>query len=368
MSDGLSIGGTLAETTVPDLFRSMLRSSETGLISLDAIGRNDVVYFQDGKIVAATSTDADHGLAEILLRSGELDLQQYNRAMDRLVVSRRMGAVLVEIGLLEPHDLLRALEHQASAIVLNAMAYRTGSYTIDFSVDLPEDVIALPLGTERLVLDGVARIDTWSLIMRGISRLDRFLEVVPGAMSRGYALELTDEENHILSYFSEAQSIESVCARSYLSDFKTCRTLWGLVAVNLLQDAETAVVDEKRAAVESEYELEALVERYNGVFQQLFTMVFQRVGDHVYDFTDRVVSHLSPATLPYLSGMNLVNESRIDFDQLLNNLISSGSTDHGEIVETVLNEFLTGWVIEIRTEFGSEAETQAVRLTQTLRG
>ena len=43
--DGLSIQGTLAETTVPDLFRSLLRSSETGIVSLEAIGRNDVIYF-----------------------------------------------------------------------------------------------------------------------------------------------------------------------------------------------------------------------------------------------------------------------------------------------------------------------------------
>ena len=41
MSDSLSIQGTLAETTVPDLFRSLVRSGETGIVSLEAIGRGD---------------------------------------------------------------------------------------------------------------------------------------------------------------------------------------------------------------------------------------------------------------------------------------------------------------------------------------
>ena len=88
-------------------------------------------------------------------------------------------------------------------------------------------------------------------------------------------------------------------------------------------------MDEKRAAQQSEYELEAEVERYNTVFQKIFGIVFQKIGDHVYDFMDRVVLHLSPETLPYLSGMSIVNEARIDFDQLLNNLIASGSARPG---------------------------------------
>src|SRR5688572_19560499 len=138
MSDDLSIQGTLAETTVPDLFRSIVRSSETAVVSLEAIGRNDTIYFSEGRIVSAASTDPDVGLAETLLRSGELSIQEYNQAMDRVVVARRIGGVLMELGFLQPEDLTRAIERQASAIVLNAMRYRSGSYTIDFTSVVPD--------------------------------------------------------------------------------------------------------------------------------------------------------------------------------------------------------------------------------------
>src|SRR5438309_3719495 len=174
--DDLSISGTLSETTVPDLFRSLVRSSETGIVSLDAAGRNDVISFQEGKSIAAISSDPDMGLAETLLRSGDIDLQQYNSAMERVVVVRRIGAVLVEIGYLDSDELVPAVERQANAIVLNAMAYRTGGYTVEFTSNLPDGIIALPLSTERLILDGVRRIEYWPLIVRGIGRLDRILE------------------------------------------------------------------------------------------------------------------------------------------------------------------------------------------------
>lgn len=365
-SDDLSIQGTLAETTVPDLFRSIVRSSETAIVSLDAIGRNDIIYFHEGRIVSAASTDPDVGLAETLLRSGELNMQQYDHAMERTLVARRIGGTLIELGYLKPEDLTRAIERQASAIVLNAMRYRTGSYTIEFTSEFPEGIISLPLPTERLILDGVRAIEYWSLITRGVGRLDRVLETVPSIDTRTFQLELTDDETHVISLLSDPQSVEQLCARSYLTDFQTFRTIWGLLAVNLIQDAEVAAVDEKRAAVETEYELEGLVEKYNGVFQAIFALVFQKIGDHVYDFTDRVVLHLSPETLPYLSGMNFVNEGRLDFDQLLNNLYASGSRDHGTIVHGVLKELLFGWVYEIKSEFGGGLEAEVNRLADSL--
>ena len=77
--------------------------------------------------------------------------------------------------------------------------------------------------------------------------------------------------------------------------------------------------------------------------------------------------HLSPEVLPYLSGVNLLNEGRVDFDQFLNNLISSGSADRVHIVNDVLNELLYGWIFEIRTEFGAATEKEVIGMIDDLR-
>src|SRR5256886_3685925 len=368
MSEELSIQGTLAETTVPDLFRSLIRSSETAIVSLEGLGRTDVIYVYEGKIIFASSTDPDMGLGEILLRQGDLNLTQYNEAMEHLVTPRRMGALLCELGYLKPDDLSRAVERQANAIVLNAMRYRAGNYTIEFTSTFPDEIITLPLTTERLLLDGVQRIDFWSLIIRGLGRLERMLEQAPGADARSYTLELNEEEDHIHSLISEPATVQDVLARSYLANFISAKTLWGLLTVNLVQDAEGAAVIETRAGEESEYELAAMVERYNTAFQKIFALVFQKIGDHIYDFIDRVVLHLSPETLPYLSGMNMVNEGRIDFDQLHLNIVASGSENQGLIVHSVLHELLYGWILEVKSEFGGTSlEKDIIALVNKVR-
>jgi hypothetical protein len=368
MSEDLSIQGTLAETTVPDLFRSLMRSSETAIVSLEGLGRTDVIYVTEGKIIFASSTDPDMGLGEVLLRGGELNLQQYNQASERLITPRRFGALLVELGFLKPEDLSRAVERQASAIVLNAMRYRSGNYTIEFNPNFPEEIVTLPLSTERLILDGIQRIDFWSLITRGLARLDRILEQAPGSNARSYALDLNEEENHVFNLISEPTTIQDVVSHSYLSNFVSCKTIWGLITVNLIQDAQGAAVTETRAAEESEYELAALVQLYNTAYEGIFALVFQKIGDHIYDFIDRVVLHLSPDTMPYLSGMNLVNEGRIDFDQLLINLIASGSENQGLVVHTVLHELLYGWILEVKSEFGGTSlERDVIAMVQKVK-
>ncbi|HEX7707319.1 MAG TPA: DUF4388 domain-containing protein [Thermoanaerobaculia bacterium] len=368
MSDNLSIQGDLSETTVPDLFRTVIRSGETAVLLLESEGQKDTIYFLEGRLVYATTKDPDKGLAETLLRAGELDIEQYNSVMDRIVAARKVGSLLCELGYLMPDDLSRAVERQVDSIVLDAIAYRSGTYTMEFVPELPDETVTLSLQTERLILDGIRSIDSWSLIWRGVGRLERMLQHSPDADTRTFQLELTEDESHILALLSEPRSVEQLRTRSYLSNFLTFRTIWGLLAVNLIQDGQMTESEEVQTAAEIEYELEALVERFNGVYQQIFTRVFQKIGDHVYDFIDRVVLHLSPELLRFVSGMNFVNEGRVDFDQLLNNLFSAAAADRSRIVQAVLDGLLSGWVAEVRAEFaGQPLESEVVGLAEGLR-
>ncbi len=366
MSEELSIRGEIAETTVPDLVRSIVHGGDTAIMTLENADSDATIYFQNGRVVFASSSDRDLGLAELLLHDGDLDVQQYDNVLERMIVSEAMGAVLCEMGYLDPDALVRVLDRQATAIFHQACRYRRGTYTIEFVEALPESVPALPLVADRLLLDGIRTVDSWSTIRRGVGRLDRLLQQTESASIRSYQLELNADEMHVLDLLNEPQPVEVVCSRSYLSNFASCRTLWALLTVGLVGDVQSTS-DHRREAAAIEYELEGRVEKYNTLFQTIFGIVFQKVGDHVYDFMDRVVLHLAPATLPYLSGITFVNEGRLDFDQLFTNVIASGTRDHRAMVETVLSELLYGWIVEIKQEFGAEMEADIVRLANSVR-
>lgn len=365
--DDLSIQGTLAETTVPDLIRSMVHGGESGIVTLEGIQRHDSIYIDGGRITFATSSDPDLGLGEVLLRSGELNRRQYEEAMDRVAGTRSMASILLDLRYLQPDELMRAIERQVSSIVRRMFTFRTGGYTIEFTSDFPSEILSLQIPNERLILDAVAGIEHWSLIARGILKPGLMLCQAPGADSRIYHLDLREEETLVYSLLTEPLTVDGLCDRSYLSNFVTCRTAWALFTANLISERGGDQADERRSAVELELELEGEVERYNGAYQQIFALVSNEIGDHVYDFIDRVVTHLSPETAPYLSGISMVNEARVDYDQLLNNTIASGSADRKSIVMQVLNELLAGWIFEIRDEFKGRLDAQVGKIVGDVR-
>ncbi|MDX1584137.1 MAG: DUF4388 domain-containing protein [Thermoanaerobaculia bacterium] len=367
MNESLNIRGALEETTVPDLFRSLIRSHETAILTLEAESRHDMVFFEEGEIVAAGSSDPDLSVAAVLFQSGDLDLRQFNEANERISTDKSMSDILCDLGFLTPDELTYSEEKQVANIVEHAVRFRSGRYSIDFIPEIPSHLTRQRVDTERMILDAVRNVESWSLISRGLARFDRVaLRQAEGADARIFSLEVTEEEMHLYSSLTEPQTLEGLCERSYLSNFETCRTIWALWGINLIEAAEKGELIQQRAETEEELELEAIVERYNAVFMSLFATVHEEIGDHVWDFIDRVVRHMSPDRLPYLSGISFTNEARVDFDQLLNNLIASGLDDRMSVANDVLNQLLYGWIVETRQEFGARLQTRVDEIVAPL--
>jgi hypothetical protein len=366
MTEGLAIQGSLGETTVPGLIRQMMRGQETGILTLGKPDRQDKIYFIDGQIVFASTNDADYGVAETLLRSGDLSVDNYKTVLQKVGSAKRIGAVLCELGYLQADELLGAFERQVSMILMQTIGFRGGRYTIEFSSDFGAEVMTLPLKTERLVMDAIGKIEHWSLIARGLGDPERILQHADASDARLYHIEMNEDESHLLSLFTPPHSVRSVVEQSYLSNFVTCRIIWALQAVNLIEDS-SETVESQRAVTAGAFELESNVEKYNAAFQAIFRMLFQKIGDYTWDFVDRVVQHLSPEVRPLLSGITLVNEARVDFDQLMNNLIAAGVKNESETIYAVMNELLYGWVYEIKREFGSDLDLQVNQILRPLR-
>jgi len=367
MSEDFSIQGLLSESTVPDLFRSLVRSGETAVVTLATEQRQDEIFFIEGRIVSASTSDLDLGLGEVLLRGGEIDLAQYTDAQEKALSNRRIGAVLCELGHLAAEELARALERQVRHIVSDSVALRDGDFKVDFGREFESEIVQLPISTERLLLDAVSSIERWSLVARGVAGAGRRFSQAPSSDAKIFHLDLTEEESYLYSLLAEFLTIEQICERSYLSDFATCRLTWALLTANLVADSAPAELEFGKGAARQEIELEGEVERYNSTYQAIFKIVFQQIGDHIYDFVDRVALHISPELLPYLSGVNLINEGRVDYDQLFNNLVASGSTDHPKVVRSVLDELLYGWMVEIKREFGTKLGPDVDRIVDALR-
>jgi hypothetical protein len=363
MAETLTLQGRLE--TVPELLRTLMGNQGNARLHLEKDGAAIDLYFEDGRILHASSTDPDLGLAEALLCRGELTLDQYIAIQDLL--KRRISFVeaLTETGALSPDELLRAFEVQAQAIVQEAVGWTSGTYLMQLDEQPPADRSHLRLNTERLVIRAIRGLGRYSIIRRGLGSFHRAFVQRPDQGSRIYRIELTDEESHVLSLLETPHTIHEVCGLSYLPNFDTVKILWALWVIRLLEETRASGPrDEKR---NDEYALSAMLESYNNAFARIHEIVFQEMGEGVEDFMAGVHARLSAENRRFLEGSVLSEEGRLDYDTLMIAFARRHVADAPAALADLLNEILYAWVFEVRLRFGEALQAEVDKAVNEIR-
>ncbi len=75
--EGLILRGSIEETSVPELLKSVLGSGETGVLTFRKGDITKSVHLHMGRVVYARSSDPDERLGEDLLLRGKISVRQY---------------------------------------------------------------------------------------------------------------------------------------------------------------------------------------------------------------------------------------------------------------------------------------------------
>jgi Domain of unknown function (DUF4388) len=355
-SDDLTIRGEIENTSVPELVRSILTSGESGVLTFRNSEFTKSLYVHNSRVLFAASTDPDERLGESLLLRGKISARQYLEASKLIQQGRRLGAILVEMGALDPEDLIPAVEQQVREILMDLFQWTRGEYEFVIKEIDPGDVLALNVAPENLVLEGIRRSRAWSRIYGGIGGL----ETVPfptGNTELLYRLELTDDEQEVLSHVNGRSTIEQICQMSYLPNFETCRILWALFMVAIIrrgQSGEDVAVSADVRERENELDLEEVVERFNQMFGRIYGFLRGRLGDEVDQFMDMVMEQVSRQYGTLLAGVDLRGYGRADFEQMLANVADLPPGQRKSLMVAGLNELVYSIQLTVRTRYGAD--------------
>jgi len=355
-SDELTIRGEIENTSVPDLLRSILSSGEAGVLTFRNSEFTKSLYVQGGRILFAASTDPDERLGESLLLRGKITARQYLDASKQIQPGRRLGAILVEMGALDPEDLIPAVEQQVRDILMDLFQWTRGEYEFVIKEMDPSDILSLNVSPENLVLEGIRHSRAWSRIYAGIGGL----ETVPfptGKTEVLYKLDLTDDEQEVLTHVNGRSTVEQICQMSYLPNFETCRILWALFLVRVIRRAqagEDAAVSANARERENALDLEDVVERFNQMFARIYGFLRGRIGDEVDQFMEVVLDEVSRQYGSLLAGVDLKGYGRADFEQMLANVADLPPEQRKGLMVAGLNELVYCIQLTVRTRYGPE--------------
>jgi hypothetical protein len=354
--DGITLSGSLEDTSVPDLLRSVLGSGETGVLTLRNGQVAKHVHLHMGRVVYARSSNPDERLGEDLLLRGKITARQYLDASRLIGPGRRLGKILVELGALEPEDLLASIEHHVREILLDALTWPTGEY--EFALSEPgKDDVALNLPTEALILEGIRRTRSWRAVYRGIGGDIDSVPVPTGNQESLLKLELSEEEQELVARVNGHTTIEQICQVSYLSSFETCRLLWAMMVLGVLrrgQPGEEAAREEVAAQREQELDLESIVERFNQMLSRIYSFLQGRIGADVDGFMDQALERIAGQYEALFYGVDLKQYGRADYDQLLANVADLPPEERRRLMLAGLNELVTSIQLGVRERLGAQ--------------
>ena len=353
----LSIKGDLETTSVPELLQTFLQAQETGLLVCRNGDITKTAFLKQGRVIFATSTDPDERLGEDLLVRGRITVRQYVEASQQIRPGHRLGKILVDMSAIEPDELSTSMEHHVKRILLDLCNWVQGEYELLIKDSVDDDAIVLKISTENLILEGIRRCQSWTRVIAGIGGS---IDSSPSPVSNDdllYKLDLTEEEQEVLSRVNGKSSIDQICQVSYLSHFETCRILWALQVVGAIKAGrppERTGVQGVVKLTAREMDLDEIVELFNDLLEGVYRYLKERMGDDVDPFMDRVLDELSRQYGALFEGADLKYHGRVDFEQLVTNVAVLPADQRKSLVLTGLSELVFVLQLTVRSERGVE--------------
>ncbi len=220
--------GRLGTGDVPGLLVRLCRAGETGLLHVSQGTRERTFHLREGRCVFATSNSLDDGLVSYLLRRGVISLRDRDEVARRLLSNKRVGSILLEMGVLDEADLVAMVSEHLLEIVHATFPWEEGDWAF-LPGELPTlEEITLDTSLEQLVTEGISRIGSWSRVREGAGGADAVLRLTPDYLAVLDRMKIGSDEWEIVSSLREPKTIRELCRTTTLGDFRVCQLLWSL--------------------------------------------------------------------------------------------------------------------------------------------
>jgi curved DNA-binding protein CbpA len=230
------VQGTLEQDQLPEVFHSLAWSEESGVLQLTQDFTSKHIYFGEGSIVFARSNQHPDRLGELLVRRDRITRTQLADASNRVRASgRKLGAVLVQMGLMSDEDVRTWVADQMRGIIHPLFGWSSGEYCFrEKSNPVAQDLV-VELPTIPTILEGTRHIESPEKVLLSLGDLSRVVSYSTDPWMHSHQVSLTPHEGFVLSRVDGQSSIRDVMAVTPLPEEETLRCLYALISAGFLE-------------------------------------------------------------------------------------------------------------------------------------
>jgi hypothetical protein len=229
--------GRLEDVHFSEILLTISQRKETGVLHVVRYRIEKDIYFQDGRIVFAKSNDRDERLGELVLRSGKIGYRHLDESSKKVVPGLRLGTILVQEGFLKASDLYLGVIQQVEEIVYSIFDWSEGTFAFR-NGELPtKEVITLSISTPDIILKGISRVWRWSWVRDWVGPLNTVYVRKDDWESVAKRMSITPQIQAMIDLLEQPRLLEEILDISAMSNFETCKLLWSLLIIGLIQPA-----------------------------------------------------------------------------------------------------------------------------------
>lgn len=254
----MALEGSLRDFDLFSLFNMIKTQGKSGTLVLSRGQEFVKIFFDQGDIVGCDSNQVrmEDRVGAMLVRLGRLSGDELlSMIQKQRQTLKRMGALLLESGKVSSQDLQDALFNQAMSIIYRTFRWIEGDYRFDSILPLDLDRENFPpIPVDTVLMEAARIMDEWPEVQRRLPdsniplrksekamglRLDIDQEV--SAVFEGKASldakgsGLTHEQETVLTYFTDPQSIQGVVQITRYDELDTCKVIAELLEAGLLE-------------------------------------------------------------------------------------------------------------------------------------
>lgn len=259
----MALEGSIKDFGLAEIFQLIFIQRKTGLLTLKCNEKNASIFFGNGLIIQASSTErgAVERLGEILIRANRIDKEQLEEFLyDQEIAQEKLGKMITESGLIKNEDVKKALKLQMHETIYSLFLWKEGDYQFEQRTNTPSSEFS-PINTEFILMEGIRRLDEWPFLEKVLPTNRIILKKIPGKESSITLKEEQDEDeeiefdllgeeeekpkdgNYQLSHdeigifhlIDGIKDIREIIIISPLDDFDTYKVLSNLVTTSLVE-------------------------------------------------------------------------------------------------------------------------------------
>ena len=285
----MSLKGRLETFGFSIVLQLLADDQKTGVLFVNN-GKDEArIYFKDGNIAYAMSSQKAFRLGQLLMVNGIVSAENLRKCLRSAKgKSQKLGIILVKNGFISMPSLKKVLNYQVKEILCDVFLWKTGEFQYrEIPLKLNGKLITR-MNIIDVIMEASRRIDEWAALSEHIAS-DKLTFRILKENEGQRGIRLGRKGRRILSLIDGTRTISRLVNDSGYDYFSTYKILYSLMSSGIIEKS-TKSLGKKRITHNYLY----IINIYNDIFAIIYKDFIQELGDRALTLFDESKKELKP--------------------------------------------------------------------------